>query len=218
MERWKRLWENLQKTEWKKWMTRENLILAVLTGVLLFVVALPGKEKEDGADGGLLFSGEGLPAGEQEAREGGDAAQGQQDADFSDQEQYAREMEQRLTQALCRVEGVGKVQVMITLKSSKELVLERETPMKQSSTEESDSQGGSRLIRQSERGDTVVYRSEGQDSEPYVVKTLQPETEGVLVVAEGAGNASVRRTVAAIVQALFDVEAHRVSVVKMESE
>ena len=47
---------------------------------------------------------------------------------------------------------------------------------------------------------------------------LSPEIEGVLVVAEGAGNGTVNRTIVEIVQALFGVEAHKVKVVKMEPE
>ena len=50
------------------------------------------------------------------------------------------------------------------------------------------------------------------------MKSLGPEIEGVLVVAEGAGSGTVNRTVTEIVQALFGVEAHKVKVVKMEAK
>lgn len=49
-----------------------------------------------------------------------------------------------------------------------------------------------------------------------MVKTLTPEIEGVLVVAEGAGSGTVNKNITEIVQALFDVEAHKVKVVKMQ--
>ena len=132
------------------------------------------------------------------------------------EEEYSVWLEQRLTEVLGQVAGVGEVRVMITLKSSRELVVEREESISRSSTKESDSQGGSRVISQVETGENVIYSSEGTSSEPYVIKTLQPEIEGVLVVAEGAGNGTVNRTITAIVQALFDVEPHKVSVVRME--
>ena len=72
--------------------------------------------------------------------------------------------------------------------------------------------------REVHRGEDVKenYRTEGGTSEPYVVKTLSPEIEGVLVVAEGAGSGIVNRTIVEAVQALFGVEAHKVKVVKME--
>ena len=48
-----------------------------------------------------------------------------------------------------------------------------------------------------------------------MVKTLNPRVEGVLVVAEGAGDGTVARNITEIAQALFGVEAHRVKVVSM---
>ena len=125
-------------------------------------------------------------------------------------------MEERLTQALSRVAGVGEVQVMITLKASSELVVEKEQPVRRSSTNESDAMGGNRIVSEVTSEENVIYRSDGSLSEPYVVKTLPPQIEGVLVIAEGAGNGTVSRTIVEIAQALFDVEAHKVKVVPME--
>ena len=129
---------------------------------------------------------------------------------------YASQLEERLTQALTRVEGVGEVRVMITLKSSSEQVVEREQPVRRSATSESDAMGGSRSINEVDSQESVVYRSDGSLSEPYVIKTLPPQIEGVLVIAQGAGNGNVSRTIVEIAQALFDVEAHKVKVVRME--
>lgn len=70
-------------------------------------------------------------------------------------------------------------------------------------------------MSQMETEENTVYRTEGSTSEPYVIKTLPPQVEGVVVVAEGAGNGTVNRTIVEIVQALFGVEAHKVKVVKM---
>ena len=131
---------------------------------------------------------------------------------------YAADMERRLTEALSEMAEVGKVRVMITLKSSSELVVEKEMPVSRSMTTETDAQGGSRTVNTSQVGESVVYSTESGSSTPYVVKTYVPEIEGVLVVAEGAGSGTVNRTVTEIVQALFSVEAHKVKVVKMETK
>ena len=203
----------------KKWFRRDNLIILVLSGVLLFIIALPMDKKSSDTDAegrndtvsGLLYSG---------TDSGGTSDQPSvQDTktEMSDAE-YAAWLEMRLTNVLSKVEGMGKVQVMITLSASRELVVEREQAISRSATNEADAQGGSRMISQVETGDSVVYSSEGTESVPYVIKTLSPKVEGVLVVAEGAGTGTVNRTVTAIVQALFGVEAHKVSVVQMESK
>ncbi len=59
-----------------------------------------------------------------------------------------------------------------------------------------------------------MYHSSG-NNEPFVVKTLLPQVEGVVVVAQGAGTGNINKSITDVVQALFDVEAHKVKVVKM---
>lgn len=187
-----------------KWLKRDNLLILLLAGVLLVVIALPteksGGERSD-------------PEPEQESS--GDAA-GEPDAVFSDVEDYAAYLEKRLEDTLARVSGVGEVQVMITLQATRELVLEKDLQTQSSDTSEADSQGGSRTSRQAERTESTVYHSSG-NSEPYVIKTLMPRVEGVVVVAQGAGSGNIDRNITDVVQALFGVEAHKVKVVKMDS-
>ena len=207
---WKQRWKDKGL---EKWLKRDNLIILVLSGILLVIIALP--MEKDGKKDNVIQNENGTPVGvpqpTSEAKEEMD-----EDWEKFSEEEYSVWLEQRLTEALGQVAGVGEVRVMITLKSSRELVVEREESVSRSSTNESDSQGGSRTISQVETGESVVYSSAGTYTEPYVIKTLQPKIEGVLVVAEGAGNGTVNRTITSIVQALFDVEPHKVSVVRME--
>ena len=201
--------KQLNKVDYKKWFRKDNLVILILTGVLLVIIALPTKESgkaEAEPSRTEADSPAGIPS------ESGVGAGGSMDSD----EAYIRQLEQRLRETLSRMEGVGKVRVMITLRSSRELVVEKEQPFVRSSTDEKDSQGGNRSVHQMETEENTVYRTDGSVSEPYVVKTLPPQVEGVVVVAEGAGSGTVDRTIVEMVQALFDVEAHKVKVVKME--
>lgn len=185
--------------------TKENLIVIVLVGILLLVIAIPTGEE----------TGQENPA---PAQAGSDVLQSVTAAAGSVELSYEEELEERLTDALSDMAQIGRVKVMITLKSSEELVVERETPVNRSATTETDAQGGNRTVNTTEMGESVVYSTDGSSSEPYVVKTYVPEIEGVLVVAEGAGSGTVNRTVTEIVQALFGVEAHKVKVVRMEQK
>lgn len=207
--------------KWKKWIESEgvkrlfrkdNLLVLVLAGILLFVIALPTKESSERSGGTTGENGNVLNSAGTGADRGTDTEEEAVNQD------YAADMERRLTEALSDMADVGRVRVMITLKSSSELVVERETPVSRTVTTETDAQGGSRTVNTSETGESVVYSTEGSSSTPYVVKTYVPEIEGVLVVAEGAGSGTVKRTVTEIVQALFHVEAHKVMVVKMETK
>lgn len=198
-----------------KWFRKDNLIVLVLMGILLVVIALPaGEDGERDKDGSPQeMEKTTLTLGEVEAKSGGGGISWEEAGD----EAYVVYLEERLTEALSRIADVGKVKVMITLKSSRELVLEKDQSVNRSATNESDSQGGSRVISQTDSDESTVYHTNGSQSEPYVVKTLSPRIEGVLVVAEGAGSGTTNRTIAEIAQALFGIEAHKVMVVKMDS-
>ncbi len=208
----KGLREWLKKKGLEKYLKRDNLIILVLAGILLFVIALPtgdgGKEGER-----TQRDSDTAPAG-YSAGTTGQKEEGRTEWDSGTS--YAAELEKRLTEALSEIDTVGRVQVMITLKSSGELVVEKENSDSRSNTEETDSQGGNRRVNTSQQEERVVYSTEGGVSIPYVVKSFAPEIEGVLVVAEGAGTGKVNRTVTEIVQALFGVEAHKVKVVRMK--
>ena len=208
--------------DWKQWIKkkglekyfrRDNLLILVLAGILLFIIALPTSDGEK-ADSGMKEKTKALSG---ETLQTGDGQTPGINPGTGTDEYYAAAMEQRLTEALADMAGVGKVRVMITLKSSRGLVVEKEEQMEQSSVKETDSQGGSRISDQASREETVVRSTDGSNSDPCVVKSYVPEIEGVLVVAEGAGSGTINRTVTEVVQALFGVEAHKVKVVKMNS-
>ncbi len=201
----------------EKWFRRDNLIVLVLAGILLFIVALPVKDKSDDKND----NDRGAAGQSSQPREILNAPEGAESADqmarmTGTDEDYVAYLEKRLTDSLSQTANVGKVKVMITLKESSELVLEKDSSTSRSATDEKDAQGGSRSITETTSEENTVYSTDGASSEPYVVKVYAPKIEGVLVVAEGAGSGTVNRTIADIVQALFGIDAHKVMVVKME--
>jgi stage III sporulation protein AG len=183
-----------------KWFKKDNLIILVLMGVLIFIVALPSKDS----------------SGDDEINS---TTQNDSDEDdvysLSSEDEYVAQLESRLEEILSGVDGVGKVKVMVTLAASEEIVIEKDTPSSRSQTNESDSGGGTRIVTQMENDEETVYITEGTKSTPYVVKTIVPEIEGVVVVGQGCGKGSVDKTVTEIVQALLGIEAHKVKVAKL---
>jgi len=208
---------------------KNNLLIIVLLGVLLMVIAIPvdtagtgGKSasgRNDNSSYQTKNTGTGYQAGGTAAyTAAGDGTAGYDETAGTgyvwEQEQYIKEMEAKAESLLSGVNGAGQVKVMITLRASSEQVVEKNMPMTRSQTSEQDSQGGSRMVSEFATEDATVYRKGNGYEEPYVVKTLSPSVEGVVVVAEGAGNGEVSKNLSEAVQILFGVEAHRVKVLK----
>lgn len=190
---------------WKKRLTKENMAILALLGILLMVIALPVKKTENAKDEtGLSDTGSGMMKTSETEENDGDVP-------------YTQEVENRLEALLSRMDGVGEVKVMVTLSSSMEQVVEKDVPYSMDTTRETDSAGGSRDVVNSKKEETTVYVTDRAGNKtPYISKTLEPAIEGVTVVAQGGGNAVIQKNITDVIQALFGVEAHKIKVVKMK--
>ena len=190
---------------WKKKLTKENMAILALLGILLMVIALPVKKTENARDEtGLSDTGSDTMKTSETEKDDGDGS-------------YTQEVENRLEALLSSMDGVGEVKVMVTLSSSMEQVVEKDVPYSMDTTKETDSAGGSRDVVNSKQQETTVYvTDQAGNKTPYISKTLEPAIEGVTVVAQGGGNAVVQKNITDVIQALFGVEAHKIKVVKMK--
>jgi len=133
-------------------------------------------------------------------------------SDFTSIPEYEEELENELKEMLSKIKGVGEVSVMINLDSTAEAVVEKNVQTQESTTDEKDSEGGNRQIKDQQRDEQVVILRKGDHEQPIVVKTNKPRVRGVLVVAPGAENMQVKAWISEAVQRVLDVPAHRVSV------
>ena len=196
---------------------KNNLLILVLAGVLLMVIALPldnGKKTENGGENGDSTSGK-LNNESYDMEENSAWTEGLQYTDSAGE--YTEAREQKVAALLMQMEGAGEVRVIITLRTSAEKVVEKDAPVSRTDTEEADSGGGTRRVNAVDTGDSTVYTNEGNYSEPYVIKTISPQIEGVVVLAEGAGSGSVSKNISDIIQVLFGIDAHQVKVVKLKN-
>lgn len=113
---------------------------------------------------------------------------------------YETRMEQRLEELLSQVEGMGRVRVMLTFEGTGEKQVEKDEQFTaDSSTEE-----------------TIYEENEDNGKIPYVTAETNPQVEGVLVIAEGGGNAYIKQEIIEAAQALFGIDAHKIKIMKME--
>ena len=127
---------------------------------------------------------------------------------------YEKELEQRIAGLLDRVEGVGKADVMVVLKSSEERVFHVDKDSRTSATEEKGEDG--RIVREQELSESTVMG--GGNQGPVVEKELTPEVAGIVISADGGGNASVRAEISEAMEALFGLPAHKIKVLKRVKE
>ncbi|RUS48063.1 stage III sporulation protein AG [Cohnella sp. AR92] len=186
------------------------LVLIGLLGAALLLVAsfLNVKTIDPAKDPGLSppNDGEGQPMQQETFLNSEDNAKDP----FLDIEQS---LENRIKGMLENIVGVGTVDVLITIDSTEETIVQLNEEYQQQITNEEDKNGATRHITQiNKKGQVVLYEVSGGQA-PIVVKKVNPKIRGVLIVAKGAENATVHRIVAEAVARGLDVPIHRISVV-----
>ena len=65
---------------------------------------------------------------------------------------------------------------------------------------------------------TVYTVDERGQNVPYVVRTIPPAVEGVVVIAQGAGRQTVQENIIEAIQVLFGIDANKIKIVKMKNK
>lgn len=131
-------------------------------------------------------------------------------------EEYEEIQKKELKNILESMSGVGKVQVMINFKSGESKVLAYDSSKQIVSTEEKDTEGGTRVSNQTNDGTTVVMTNEGGDNEPFIVETYKPKIEGIMILAEGASDSKIKYDIQKAVSSLYGLSAEKVNVYPMK--
>lgn len=108
---------------------------------------------------------------------------------------YVEALEKKLSLALSKIDGAGKVSVVISVESGMQTVL---------ATEKTTENGVTREEPFTVGGKTVV------------IKETYPEITGVLIVAKGANNLSTKVAIINATAALLDIESDKIQVLPMK--
>ena len=122
-------------------------------------------------------------------------------------ESETEDLEERLRQTLSCIEGAGKVKVMISYESSEEIV-----PALSVDVQESSSSGTA------SRSEQPVTVGSGTQEGPLVLTRRAAIVRGAVIVAEGAGEVSVRMDLQRAAQAVLDIPASRIEVFAMKQD
>ena len=116
------------------------------------------------------------------------------------------ETQEQLETLLSRIEGVGRVELLLSRASSAESVY-------QTDTRRTDGDSG-----YTEELTTVFFQSSGSQKEPVVTMTRDPVYRGAVVVCDGADRAAVRLSVINAVSSLTGLGSDKITVVKMKGQ
>lgn len=125
-------------------------------------------------------------------------------------------LEQDLKDILSKIAGVGKVDVLVTYSESSQVVAMYNEKNTSSSTEEKDTNGGSRSIDEMDKSKEIIFEDKNGVKTPITEKVIMPKIEGAVVTAEGANDINVKTNIIQAVSAATGLSAYRIQVFPMD--
>ncbi len=120
------------------------------------------------------------------------------------------EFEQDIKQTLEKIDGVGRIEIILSLKSSTEAIYAEDIRT---------SSGGTTLSGNSannfESAYTIISGDTGQT--PILIKSIYPVFKGAVIVCDGADNSKVQLEITEAISALCDLSSDKISILKMKS-
>ncbi len=158
------------------WKKYRFVILIILVGIILML----------------------LPTGKKTQTEKKTAPATEEDFSLED-------VEEKMTDTLSHIQGVGKIRVMLTLKSGSQLHLAEDISQ---SDKENDTRYDSETV--------TINRGSG-NQEVIVTNQIYPTYQGAVIVCQGAEQSSVRLAIMEAVSALTGLSTDKISIVKWNS-
>ena len=114
------------------------------------------------------------------------------------------DLTQSLTHILSQIQGVGKVQVMLTVSVGETTIYQY------------DEQISGNLDTPSIRKETVIITDSSRNQSPLITQVLPPTYRGAVIVCQGAENPQVKLAIVEAVGKATGLGADRISVLKMK--
>ena len=120
-----------------------------------------------------------------------------------------------LEDILSNINGVGKVKVMITYAETSKTIPVYNEESSEENTEETDSEGGTRKVTQTDTRKEVIYEETDNGSTIITQSIVSPTIEGAIITAEGANDATVKTNIIQAVGAVTGLATHKIQEFEM---
>jgi len=180
----------------------ENLIILIIIGVIIIIA------------GSTLFGEKDKPKNDNTGKSvDNKTVEDVKDVSVVGVNTERTEIEKNIEHILSQINGAGKVDVLVTYSSGREIVPYSDIKKNDELTDEKDSNGGTRKIDQSSYESQIAYEDSGNGvQKPIILKELMPEVKGVVVVADGASDTLVKESLVNAVKVLLDIPIHKIQV------
>lgn len=121
-------------------------------------------------------------------------------------------LEAKLANLLSQVKGAGSVAVNVTLENSAAADFAKNVTKENKTVQENDNAGGIRTTTESKESEQILMGKENGVDKPVIVRETKPVIKGVLVIAEGATDSTVKSNLTKAVETGLGVAAYKVTV------
>lgn len=174
----------------------QSVLLLVVLGVVLLLLA----RLDLGSDQhGLQNAGVALPTVRRTEGEG-----------------WEEQLEERLVRLLQAMQGVGDVEVMVTLDQSARQVFAVERTEERTYVQGEDGRMAHTVEERLTERPILLREDQGRTEKPMIVTSYEPRVRGVVVLAQGAYDPTLRYEISRLVQTVFGIAAHQVHVYTKE--
>ena len=118
----------------------------------------------------------------------------------------------QLEEILQQINGVGKVNVLITYSQTNEIVPMYNQDISQKDTEETDTNGGTRIITETDTKREVIYEESSGEKKPITQSIISPKIEGAIITAQGGNDTVVKANIIQAVEAVTGLSSHKIQV------
>lgn len=199
-------------------MGKDRYVLLFLVGIMCVVIAsvLETQEKKQSTNADGAADERQAQAGTQSTKQGAQDRPAADEASVGSASMlyYSEYFETHLEEMLSKMEGVGKVCVVVTLQSSEELILERNNPYNRKTDEQTRDGEQSMTTEIQSDSQVVFYENEQGRQTPIVIRRSAPAVKGIVVLAQGADQPGVSEKITQLLMALFGIDGHKIKVAK----
>lgn len=127
---------------------------------------------------------------------------------------YIKGLEEKIKDMVENIEGAGKATVLLNCKNGEENIYATEN--EENTKNSTYSENGKEEINKDLSQKIIIIKEKGGGETPIIVKKVQPEITGAVIVCQGADNKKVERMIIEAVSVALNMKTNNITVLKSD--